>query len=159
MMTQSRRCRQVTGAHGLLPQEGITMRATSAVSQPQHSHRRGEAAAIVRTTVNRTLSGLAAAALLIAALGGCGGTATGPATPRLALSACVVQGVAARCGSLSVAENPAQPVGPKIALRVVVLPATTADRAADPLFYLEGGPGGAASDEAQWVAQHFTTLN
>jgi pimeloyl-ACP methyl ester carboxylesterase len=58
-----------------------------------------------------------------------------------------------------VAENPAQPVGRKIALRVVVLPATTADRAADPLFYLEGGPGGAASDEARWVAQHFTALN
>ena len=46
-----------------------------------------------------------------------------------------------------------------ISLRVVVLPATTTDRAADPLFYLEGGPGGAASDEATWVAQHFASLN
>lgn len=135
------------------------MRATSAVSQSQHSHCRGGAGVVVCTAISRTLSGLAATALLIAVLGGCGGTATGPATPRLALSACVVQGVAARCGSLRVAENPAQPVGRKIALRVVVLPATTADRAADPLFYLEGGPGGAASDEARWVAQHFTALN
>lgn len=50
--------------------------------------------AIARTTVIRTLSMLAATALLIAVLGGCGGTATGPATPRLALSACVVQGLA-----------------------------------------------------------------
>lgn len=50
--------------------------------------------AIARTTVIRTLSMLAATALLIAVLGGCGGIATGPATPRLALSAYVVQGLA-----------------------------------------------------------------
>jgi pimeloyl-ACP methyl ester carboxylesterase len=78
----------------------------------------------------------------------------------LALSACAVGGgLHARYGNLMVAENPSAPGGRKISLRVVVLPATTANRAADPLFYLEGGPGGAASDEASWVAQHFALLN
>jgi pimeloyl-ACP methyl ester carboxylesterase len=82
------------------------------------------------------------------------------APPSLVLSACVVQGrLQARCGTLSVAENPSAPGGRKISLSVVVLPATTSYRAADPLFYLEGGPGGAASDEATWVAQHFAILN
>jgi pimeloyl-ACP methyl ester carboxylesterase len=111
------------------------------------------------TTVMSRLCGLAIACILITALCSCQGASTSPSTSRLALSDCVVAGVQARCGSLSVPENPAAPGGRDIALRVVVLPATTSDRAPDPLFYLTGGPGGAASDAAKWVAQHFATLN
>lgn len=116
---------------------------------------------ISHTSGVRIVKMLAAAVVLVAALSGClGPSTTTPSTPRLALSDCRASGgVHARCGTLSVAENPAAPNGRKISIRVVVLPATTADRAADPLFYLEGGPGGAASDEAAWVAQHFVTLN
>lgn len=125
-------------------------------SQKGHAWKAGE---IARTAVIHKLSGLATAVILVAVLAGCGGTSAGPAIPRLALSACAVQGVQARCGNLRVAENPAAPKGRQITLRVVVLPATTSDRAADPLFYLEGGPGGAASYEAQWVIQHFAALN
>lgn len=115
---------------------------------------------IARPNVIRLLSGLATGAmLLVAALSGCGGTTSHPAAPRLTVSDCSVQGLHARCGRLNVAEDPATPDGRKISLRVVVLPATTTDRAADPLFYLEGGPGGAATNEATWVAQHFSALN
>jgi len=93
--------------------------------------------------------------VLAAACGGPGSTST----PRLTLTACQVQGIDARCGRLAVAENPAQPNGRKISLYVAVLPATTTDRASDPLFYFEGGPGGAATDEASWVRSHFQLLN
>jgi hypothetical protein len=74
-------------------------------------------------------------------------------------SSCIVQGMHARCGSLLVAEIPAAPHGRKISLRAVLLPATTSDRAPDPLFYLTGGPGGAATDVTAWVAQRFEPLN
>jgi pimeloyl-ACP methyl ester carboxylesterase len=112
------------------------------------------------TAVLSRLRGLTSALVLIAALTSCQGTATSTSSPRLALSACFVAGDQhARCGYLTVAENPAAAGGRQISLHVVVLPATTSDRAADPLFYLEGGPGGAASAEVRWVAQHFATLN
>src|SRR5690348_11092687 len=78
---------------------------------------------------------------------------------QLALSACTVDGGPARCGRLTVAENPAEPTGRSIQLNVVVLPARGTDRAPDPLFYLEGGPGGSAVAETGWVRKHFGTFN
>jgi pimeloyl-ACP methyl ester carboxylesterase len=52
----------------------------------------------------------------------------------------------ARCTTVTVPERgPAAENGRRIALRVVVLPATGANRAPDPIFYLAGGPGQAAS--------------
>ena len=98
--------------------------------------------------------GLAAMVVLIAA--SCGETSA--PTPHLSLSACTVQTLHAQCGTLAVPENPAQPGGRTIHLRVVVLPATS-ERAPDPLFYFEGGPGGSATDEAMWVASHFFLFN
>lgn len=55
-------------------------------------------------------------------------------------------------------ENPADPGGRQISLRVVVLPATTGDRARDPLFYFTGGPGGAATLDVGWAASAFAAL-
>ncbi len=52
----------------------------------------------------------------------------------------------ARCYRLTVPENRDVPNGRSIPLRVVVLPATGRDRATDPIFYLAGGPGQAASE-------------
>ena len=52
--------------------------------------------------------------------------------------------ISARCGSLSVPEDPLSRHGRKIALRVTVIPATR-QPPAGALFYLEGGPGGAAT--------------
>ncbi len=53
--------------------------------------------------------------------------------------------VAAECGSLRVTENPQQPDGRHIALRVARLGAVSRRKQADPLFVLAGGPGMAAT--------------
>lgn len=39
------------------------------------------------------------------------------------------------------------------------MPATGSDRAPDPLFYLEGGPGGAATEEVSWATARFGSFN
>jgi pimeloyl-ACP methyl ester carboxylesterase len=52
----------------------------------------------------------------------------------------------ARCLRLTVPENQATRRGRAISLRIVVLPATGTDRAADALVYLAGGPGQAATE-------------
>ena len=47
----------------------------------------------------------------------------------------------ARCGSLEVAENPADPDGRKISLNIAVAPATSNTTEPDPVFFFAGGPG------------------
>src|SRR5579862_4417204 len=54
--------------------------------------------------------------------------------------------VAAHCGSLRVALNPAHPDTAGIDLSVAVIPALNRRARAAPLFLLAGGPGQAASD-------------
>jgi pimeloyl-ACP methyl ester carboxylesterase len=54
--------------------------------------------------------------------------------------------IAARCGALDVAEDPAKPTGRRIQLKVAMVPALNLRGAADPLFVLAGGPGQAASE-------------
>ena len=90
---------------------------------------------------------LALGALL--ALGGVGLPAR--AAP-LALADCRLEhpaglgSLAARCGTLAVPENPAEPGGRMITLKVAVVPALDRHRTREPLFILAGGPGQAASD-------------
>lgn len=62
----------------------------------------------------------------------------------------------ARCGSLEVAENPADPDGRKISLNIAVAPATGKSAEPDPVFFFAGGPGQAASET--WVMIR-STLN
>lgn len=85
-----------------------------------------------------------------------------PQAPRatLTLAECDVPGVQGkgRCGTYEVFENRATRQGRKISLKVVVLPATGAERAPDPFFYLEGGPGVSAVDSAGYIAQEFAAL-
>ena len=70
----------------------------------------------------------------------------------LSLSACRLEhpaGLAAlpaRCGTLRVAENPAEPQGRQIGLAVAMVPALDHRRAREPLFVIAGGPGQAARD-------------
>ena len=71
-----------------------------------------------------------------------------PHAPALTLKPCTVQQVAARCGTFVVAENRAKPGGPRIGLRVVVIPARRKPALPDAFAYLAGGPGGAATDSA-----------
>ena len=54
--------------------------------------------------------------------------------------------VAARCGHLSVPEDPAAPGGTRITLAVAVVPALDRSTALEPVFIVAGGPGQAASD-------------
>jgi pimeloyl-ACP methyl ester carboxylesterase len=74
---------------------------------------------------------------------------TRPASP---LTPCKMPGedkeVDARCGVLEVWENRATRSGRKLHLKVVVLPALGPERKPDPIFYLAGGPGEAASGNA-----------
>ncbi len=55
----------------------------------------------------------------------------------------------ARCGSLEVPENPADPAGRRISLNVAIAPATGKATEPDPVFFFAGGPGQAASET--WV--------
>jgi pimeloyl-ACP methyl ester carboxylesterase len=66
----------------------------------------------------------------------------------LALAPCTLPGstVSARCGTFEVFENRHTKAGRRIALRVVVLPATGGQPTPDPIFYFAGGPGGSAVD-------------
>jgi pimeloyl-ACP methyl ester carboxylesterase len=61
------------------------------------------------------------------------------------------------CGHLRVASDPSKPKGRTITLRVTVLPSTT-QPAAGALFYLEGGPGGAATTAAVSVNTLFAEV-
>src|SRR5581483_11305959 len=65
--------------------------------------------------------------------------------------------ISAWCARLAVPEDPQRPDGRSISLRIAVLPATTRP-AAGALFYLEGGPGGAASQSAVLVNTLFAQV-
>jgi pimeloyl-ACP methyl ester carboxylesterase len=67
------------------------------------------------------------------------------ATTRLTIAPCVVAGVEGRCGSLTVPENRTTRRGRTIDLNIVVIPARSRTPAADPIFFLAGGPGQAAT--------------
>ena len=78
----------------------------------------------------------------------------------LVLKDCDVQGVQgkAKCGTLEVYEDRATQKGRKININVVVLPATSAQREPDPLFYFAGGPGSSATEDAAGIAQIFARI-
>jgi pimeloyl-ACP methyl ester carboxylesterase len=72
---------------------------------------------------------------------------------------CVVQGIDARCGTFVVPENRTRPNDRTIGLNVVVLPAVSKPARGDAVAYIEGGPGGAATDEAATRSQQLSALN
>lgn len=78
-------------------------------------------------------------------------------TKRLVLNDCTLAGVPgpAKCGTLEVYENRATKKGRMIGINVVVLPATGDKREPDPLVYFAGGPGSAATEDAQGIAEAF----
>jgi pimeloyl-ACP methyl ester carboxylesterase len=73
------------------------------------------------------------------------------------LQPCKVQEVPtqARCGTFSVYEDRGARSGRTIALHIVVIPAMRATFATEPVFWLEGGPGGAATKAAGPVSQNY----
>jgi pimeloyl-ACP methyl ester carboxylesterase len=83
-----------------------------------------------------------AALLALAMLTACGqDTST-----ALVLDDCVVDDQPARCGTLMVPEDRAGGADRELPIRVVVFPATGADRDPDPVVWFAGGPGDSAVD-------------
>jgi pimeloyl-ACP methyl ester carboxylesterase len=96
-----------------------------------------------------------AALVAITAIAGCGSSSqTAGGARSFALSgkpmiACLLPGgVDAWCGDLPVAEDPSDPNGRYISVRVAVVPAVQSPANADPVFFITGGPGG--STISQW---------
>jgi pimeloyl-ACP methyl ester carboxylesterase len=85
-------------------------------------------------------------------------------TNSIALQPCKVPGAEpnsmenALCGGLKVFENRAAQKGRKIELKIVVYPATGQNKSPDPLFYIAGGPGSSAIEDAPYVAQDYTKV-
>ena len=61
------------------------------------------------------------------------------------------QSTQAQCATLQVPENPAVPDGRKIGLNIAWLPVAKGDSTDDPVFFLAGGPGQAATEHAATV--------
>jgi pimeloyl-ACP methyl ester carboxylesterase len=78
----------------------------------------------------------------------------------IVLTACRLADVAraARCGTLSVPENPDQPGGRRVSISVAVIPAAHAPALNDPIVVLEGGPGEDAIGSAGFYAERFAPL-
>ena len=68
--------------------------------------------------------------------------------PSIQLQPCMLGSASAQCGTLKVLENRADPSGRMIDLRVAVIKAAGQHPAPDPIFYLAGGPGFAATEDA-----------
>jgi len=82
----------------------------------------------------------------------------------ISLEPCEVNGVTAGtkekvlCGRYEVFEDRAAKAGRKLSLKIVVFPATGSDKLADPFWYIPGGPGSSAAEEAPYVADMFRKL-
>src|SRR4030095_7413465 len=62
------------------------------------------------------------------------------------------------CGTLDVFEDRLRKNGRQIALKIVVFPANGQEKVADPLFYIPGGPGSSATEDAPFVAREFAKI-
>jgi pimeloyl-ACP methyl ester carboxylesterase len=100
------------------------------------------------------------AGLLALGLSACGDVAR-PVDPLVALEACRVEGVRgdARCGTLAVPEDRAQPSGKRITLHYAVLPARSRSKEPDPVFIIAGGPGQSAIAVAAQLMPTFAKLH
>ncbi len=107
-------------------------------------HADGRGSGITRAAL---IHGWIAAVAIVSA--GCGFGAAGTEVPRagsLTPESCSgVHARGARCVKFYVPENRARPADRIIGLRIVILPATGRNPAADPVFYLAGGPRQAAT--------------
>ena len=81
-------------------------------------------------------------------------------TPSAALGPCTGGGLPpdARCGTVQVPENRAQPGGRQLALNVVMVPARGGGPARQAMTFFGGGPGQDVAPMAGWAAQHYADL-
>ena len=102
----------------------------------------------------------AAVGLVVAACGGHPApAASGPAVNSLTVKACTADGMPARCGTLIVPEDRLTGTGRMIPVRFVVIPATSPDKAPDPVVYFAGGPGDSAVENIPGEVSQLGTLN
>lgn len=64
----------------------------------------------------------------------------------------------AECGELTVKENPADPNSNNISIAILRLPAISPVADADPLFLIQGGPGGSSIDMASQIHSFFADV-
>ncbi len=64
----------------------------------------------------------------------------------------------AQCATLEVPEDPNNPEGRQISLNIAVIPAISRSPAPDPLFFLSGGPGQAATETFPQISTAFDPI-
>ncbi len=110
---------------------------------------------------------LALASMLLAACGaGAPASGLGTAGPssKVNLADCQLTApgmsvsVKARCGTWAVPEDPANAAGRAVNLRVAVVPSVSRSPAPDPLFFIAGGPGEAATESFVTLAGAFEQI-
>ncbi len=81
-------------------------------------------------------------------------------TKNLVLEDCHVKGVKeqVQCGTLDVLENYQKPDGQQISVNIVILPAIDRTSTKEPLMFLAGGPGQAATELAAHIRRIFTEV-
>jgi len=94
--------------------------------------------------------------LICAVLAACQSSAQ---VEKIDLQSCFVGNIPAQCGTLSVFENREAQSGRKIDIHVAVIKAWGPDPAPDPIFYLAGGPGGSAIDDAAYAQVILKSAN
>src|SRR6185503_1188117 len=84
--------------------------------------------------------------------------------PTISLQPCEVPGTQADvkekalCGTYEVFEDRTRKSGRTISIKILVFTATGKDKASDPLFYVPGGPGSSATEDAPYVAQELAAI-
>ena len=88
-------------------------------------------------------------------------SAAAPGSTEAPLADCHVAGIRNRvlCGSVQRPLDPAQPGGPSIEVRYVVVPAMARRKLPDPVFFLAGGPGQSAVALAAQALAGLSRLN
>lgn len=108
---------------------------------------------------------LAAFVLLLAACNANPAPPTPQGEPAIKLEPCLLSApgipgqVRAECGKLSVFEDRAAGAGRMIELNLAVVPAVSRSPAPDPLFFLTGGPGQAATESYPLMSEAFNRIN
>jgi pimeloyl-ACP methyl ester carboxylesterase len=77
---------------------------------------------------------------------------------QIELTACRSADTEAKCAVFPVPEDHANPTGRTISLKLIVLPATGNQPVLDPLFVLDGGPGGAATQMMPFVVESLAPV-
>jgi hypothetical protein len=73
-----------------------------------------------------------------------------PGVAQVALRKCAIEGQAVRCGTLRVPENPGASDGRVLSVGILIAPRTGAAAPREPMFVLTGGPGAAATSDAEF---------